>query len=78
MQKTLYRIQFSHHSMTKSQSVPEQQSRNPEFVDFANFVELPKKRLNSQQSSNSPTREASNAWKREKGLLFSSQPPFIN
>jgi len=43
MQNKLYTIQFSHHPMTDLQPVPEQQSQNPELVDFANFTKLPKK-----------------------------------
>jgi len=43
MQNKLYTIQFSHHLMTDSQPVTEQQSRNPEHKDFVNFTELPKK-----------------------------------
>jgi len=40
MQNKLYTIQFSHHPMTDSQSVPKQRWRNPERADLANFAEL--------------------------------------
>jgi len=42
MQNKLYRIQFSHHLMTNTQSVPEQRSRNLEIVNFANVTKLQK------------------------------------
>jgi len=48
MQNKLYRIQFSHHLVTNSQSVPQQRSRTPEITNFAKFLkkefELPDKR----------------------------------
>jgi len=37
MQNKLYTIHFSHHLMTDSQSVPEQQSWNIKLVNFAKF-----------------------------------------
>jgi len=43
LQTKLYAIQFSHHLMTDSQSVPEQQLRNLEITDFENFAKLPTK-----------------------------------
>jgi len=43
MQKKLYTLQFSHHLITDSQSVPEQQSQNLELTDFTNFLKLLKK-----------------------------------
>jgi len=38
--------------MTDSQPVPKQQAQNVELMDFVDFVELLKKRSNSQRSSN--------------------------
>ena len=43
MQNKLYTMPFSHHPMTKSQSVPKQQLRKPELTLFANSAKLQKK-----------------------------------
>jgi len=43
MQNKLYTVQFSHHSMTDTQPVPEQQSWNPELANFVDLAKLPKK-----------------------------------
>jgi len=43
MQNKLYIIQFSHRLMTDLQPVLEQQSWNPEIMNFASFTKLPKK-----------------------------------
>jgi len=40
MQNKLHKIQFSHHLMTDSQSIPEQWFQNPELTHFANFAKL--------------------------------------
>jgi len=61
VQNKLYTIQFSHLPMTDSQLVPEQKSQNSEISNFANFATLMKKRLNSQKSSISWSRDP---WKR--------------
>jgi len=43
MQNKLYAVQFPHHLMTDSQSVPEQQSKNLEIKYFRNLTKFPKK-----------------------------------
>ena len=43
IQNKLYTVQFSHNPMTDLQSVPKQQSWNPELADFVNFTGLLKK-----------------------------------
>jgi len=40
MQTKLYTRQSSHHPMTDSQPVPQQQSQNPKLTDFAKKTEL--------------------------------------
>jgi len=41
MQHKLYTIQFSQRAMTDLPPVPEQRSRNLEFLDFENFTKFP-------------------------------------
>ena len=43
MQNKLYTIQFSHHPMTNSQSVPEQWLWNPGTHEFCKFCKTPEK-----------------------------------
>jgi len=42
MQNKLYTIQFSHHLINNSVSVPKQQSQNLEFANFAKFLKKTK------------------------------------
>ena len=42
MQAKLYAVQVSHYPMTNLQTVPEQQLRNPENMNYMNFAKLQK------------------------------------
>jgi len=78
LQNKLYTIQFSHHLMTYSLSVPEQQSQNPKHMDFANVTKFQKNTKLLENSELLDKRGFKLTEMRKTRFLAPGQPPFIN
>jgi len=57
MQNKLYTIQFSHHPMTDSVSVPKQPWRNAKLMNFATFEKHQKIKKQTPRKIQTPTQE---------------------
>jgi len=70
MQNKIHAIQFSHHLMNDSQSVPEQWSQNPKIMNFTKF----QKKFKLPHQRGSELTET----KRAESFPTPSQRPFLN